>query len=228
MLVDTSISIALPEGTYGRITLHSSLAWKHGVTIGARVIDHNYTGTLKVLLFNQWATTITLQKGDCITQLILEKYNSNLLKEVNQILSTEWESAGFGSVRISYMEPDLVDIYAINLMPMVSEDTIHANMALEYHHKVHMFDPEGPLKQQPCDCLGKDFKIQLDSTKLLPKPSRPYHMNPTEQQDWMVWRDTMLGASMISKAPANMPLLPLSSLYGRKMVPDDQLLTTES
>ena len=94
---------------------------------------------------------MTLQKGDCIAQLIPEKYNSDLLKEVNQISNTERDTAGFGSTGINYMEPDLVDIYAIDLMPTVLEETIHAAMSLEYHHKAHMFNPEGPLKQQPCD-----------------------------------------------------------------------------
>ena len=205
-LIDTSISITLPKGTYGHITPCSGLAWKHGVTVGAGVIDRDYTGTLKVLLFNQGTTTMTLQKGDHIAQLILEKYNSDLLKEVNQIPNTERDTVGFGSMGISYMEPNLVDIYTINLMPMASEETICAALSPEYHHKAHMFDPEGPLKQQPCDRLGKDFKLQLDPTKPLPKPSQPYHMNPVEWQDWMVWRDTMLNASMISKAPANTPL----------------------
>ena len=170
------------------------------------MIYRDYSGMLKVLLFNQGITTMTLQKGDCIAQLILEKYNSDLLKEVNQIPKTERDTAGFGSTGISYMEPDLVEIYAIDLMPMVSEETICAALSLEYHHKAHMFNPKGLLKQQPRDQLGKDFKLQLDPTKPLPKPSRPYHMNPAERQDWMVWRDTMLNAGMISKAPANTPL----------------------
>ena len=170
-LVDTGISIILPEGTYGHIAPHSRLAWKHGVTVGAGVIDRDYTSPLKVLLFNQGTTTMTLQKGDHIAQLIPEKYNSNLLKEVNQIPNTERDTARFGSTGINYMEPKLVDIYAINLMPMASEETICAAMSPEYHHKVHMFDPEGPLKQQLCDQPGKDFELQLDPTKPLPKPS---------------------------------------------------------
>ena len=78
------------------------------------------------------------------------------------------------------MEPDLVEIYTIDLMPTASEETIHAALSLEYHHKAHMFNPEGLLKQQPHNRLGKDFELQLDPTKPLPKPSHPYHMNPAE------------------------------------------------
>ena len=150
-LVDTRISIALLEGTYGRIALRSGLAWKHGVTVGAGVIDRGYTGMLKVLLFNQGTTTVTLQKGDCIAQLVPEKYNSNTLKEVNQITDMERGTGGFSSTGVNFMEPDLVEIYAIDLMPTATEETICAALSPEYHHKVHMFDPEGPLKQQPCN-----------------------------------------------------------------------------
>ena len=179
-LVDTGISITLPKGTYSCIAPWSGLAWKHGVTVGAGVIDRDYTGTLKVLLFNQGTTTMTLQKGDCIAQLILEKYNGNMLKDVHQIPRMERDGAGFGSTGVHYMEPDLVEIYAIDLMPTASEETICTTLSPEYHHKAHMFDSEGPLKQQPCDRLSKDFELQLDPTKPLPKPSCPYHMNPAE------------------------------------------------
>ena len=148
-LVDTGISIALPEGTYGCIAPQSGLAWKHGVTVGTGVIDRDYTRMLRVLLFNQGTTTVTLQKGDRIAQLIPEKYNSDPLKEVNQITDMERGTMGFGSTGANFMEPDLIEIYAIDLLPVVSEETICAALSLEYHHKAHMFDLEGPLKQQP-------------------------------------------------------------------------------
>ena len=38
-LIATGISIQLPEGRYGRIAPHSGLALKHGISVGAGVID---------------------------------------------------------------------------------------------------------------------------------------------------------------------------------------------
>ena len=55
-IVGTGVSIGLPEGTYGRIAPRSGLAVRHGINIGAGVIDADYTGELKVLLLNQGAT----------------------------------------------------------------------------------------------------------------------------------------------------------------------------
>jgi len=51
-LVATGLVVAVPEGTYGRVAPRSGLAWKHFIDVGAGVIDADYRGELKVLLFN--------------------------------------------------------------------------------------------------------------------------------------------------------------------------------
>jgi len=61
-LVDTGISIQLPERTYGHIAPRSGLAWKKGLNVGAGVIDRDYTGIIKVLLFNHGMEQVTLEK----------------------------------------------------------------------------------------------------------------------------------------------------------------------
>ena len=43
-LVQTGICIAVPEENYGRIAPRSGLALKHGIHIGAGVIDSDYRG----------------------------------------------------------------------------------------------------------------------------------------------------------------------------------------
>ena len=44
-IVKTGISVALPDGCYGRIAPRSGLAAKHHIDIGAGVIDKDYRGT---------------------------------------------------------------------------------------------------------------------------------------------------------------------------------------
>lgn len=51
-LVSTQIAIAVPAGTYGRIAPRSGLAAKHGINVGAGVVDADYRGEVKVVLFN--------------------------------------------------------------------------------------------------------------------------------------------------------------------------------
>ena len=51
-LVKTDLAIAVPSGTYGRVAPRSGLAAKNFIDTGAGVIDEDYRGELKVLLFN--------------------------------------------------------------------------------------------------------------------------------------------------------------------------------
>jgi dUTP pyrophosphatase len=52
VIVPTDISIALPEGTYGRVAPRSGLAVKHFLDVGAGVVDSDYRGPLGVVMFN--------------------------------------------------------------------------------------------------------------------------------------------------------------------------------
>lgn len=51
-LVKTDLSIAIPTGTYARVAPRSGLAVKHGIDVGAGVVDEDYRGPLGVVLFN--------------------------------------------------------------------------------------------------------------------------------------------------------------------------------
>ena len=88
-MVKTDISVAVPEGTYGRVAPRSGLALKNFIDVGAGVVDADYRGPLGVVLFNFSETDFTgnfavlngflhyfciiVNKGDRIAQLILEK-----------------------------------------------------------------------------------------------------------------------------------------------------------
>ncbi len=50
--MSTGLAVAVPPGTYGRVAPRSGLAFKHFIDTGAGVIDEDYRGELKVLLFN--------------------------------------------------------------------------------------------------------------------------------------------------------------------------------
>jgi dUTP pyrophosphatase len=47
-----------PKGTYIRIAPRSGLAFKHMIQVGAGVIDPDYIGEIKVLLFNHGQETL--------------------------------------------------------------------------------------------------------------------------------------------------------------------------
>ena len=98
-LVATDISIIVPEGTYGRVAPRSGLAVKHGISTGAGVIDADYRGEVKVVLFNHSQKDFEIAEGDRIAQLVLEKI---VLAEIEQITAEQLEATdrgegGFGS-----------------------------------------------------------------------------------------------------------------------------------
>jgi dUTP pyrophosphatase len=64
----------------GRIAPRSGLASKHFIDTGAGVIDADYRGQVKVLLFNHAETDFKVKVGDRIAQLVLERVCSPTLK----------------------------------------------------------------------------------------------------------------------------------------------------
>lgn len=73
VMVDTDISIAVPANTYGRVAPRSGLASKHSIDTGAGVIDSDYRGPVKVLLFNLSDVDFEVKVGERIAQLIVER-----------------------------------------------------------------------------------------------------------------------------------------------------------
>ncbi|ESZ98329.1 deoxyuridine 5'-triphosphate nucleotidohydrolase [Sclerotinia borealis F-4128] len=96
-LVDTDISMAVPDGTYGRIAPRSGLASKHMIDTGAGVIDSDYRGQVKVLLFNHGEKDFEVKEGDRVAQLILERIYTPEVTEVLVLEESVRGEGGFGS-----------------------------------------------------------------------------------------------------------------------------------
>nr|CAD2142084.1 unnamed protein product [Meloidogyne enterolobii] len=84
-LVSTGLQIALPKGYYGRIAPCSGLASKNFVDVSAGVIDTDYRGELKVLLFNFSDSDFKISVGDRIAQLVCTAYIKPKLVEVTNL-----------------------------------------------------------------------------------------------------------------------------------------------
>ena len=63
-IVPTDITVATPEGTYGRITPRTGLAAKHHLAVRAGVIDADYRGNVRVVMFNHGNLDFHVSKGD--------------------------------------------------------------------------------------------------------------------------------------------------------------------
>ena len=85
MVISMDLVIAVPKGTYGWIAPYSGLAAKHYIQVGAGVIDHDYRGHIKVVLFNHSTMPFQFEKGDRIAQLILEKIDQSKAVKVRNL-----------------------------------------------------------------------------------------------------------------------------------------------
>jgi dUTP pyrophosphatase len=96
-LVLTGLMIELPKGHYGRIAPRSGLASKFSIDVGAGVIDEDFRGEIKVLLFNFSDTAFEIKVGDPIAQIICERYTRPILCEASTLSETTRGDKGFGS-----------------------------------------------------------------------------------------------------------------------------------
>ncbi len=99
-VVSTGISLELPPGVYGRVAPRSGLAVKHGLQVGAGVVDPDYTGEVKVVLFNHDKNPYVIKPGYRIAQLVLERFEFAEIEEVTELGETERGQGGFGSTGV--------------------------------------------------------------------------------------------------------------------------------
>ncbi|ABM45764.1 dUTPase [Spodoptera frugiperda multiple nucleopolyhedrovirus] len=97
IIIDTEVSIQLPEGTYAQIASRSGNAVKYEVVVLAGVIDNDYRGSIKVLLRNLGKKNRQFQRGDRIAQLIINNYYKFSWEQVDELCDTDRGEQGFGS-----------------------------------------------------------------------------------------------------------------------------------
>jgi deoxyuridine 5'-triphosphate nucleotidohydrolase len=67
------------------------------IDTGAGVIDPDYRGQVKVLLFNHGAEDFQVKEGDRVAQLILERCVCPPIVEIGELVETARGVGGFGS-----------------------------------------------------------------------------------------------------------------------------------
>ena len=96
-LARTGLSVAIPEGFYGRVAPRSGLAVKQGLDVLAGVIDSDYRGELLCLLYNTGDTTVMLPATTKICQLIIEQIATPEAAWSDVLSETARGAGGFGS-----------------------------------------------------------------------------------------------------------------------------------
>lgn len=96
-MISTGLAIAVPPGTYGRVAPRSGLASKHFLDTGAGVIDADYRGEVKVLLFNFSDVDYEVKVGERVAQLVLERIVTPEVQVVEKLEESVRGAGGFGS-----------------------------------------------------------------------------------------------------------------------------------
>lgn len=97
--VPTGLRVAIPAGWVGLVHPRSGLARRHGVTVANApgTIDAGYRGELQVLLINLGPEPVSLDRGDRIAQLLLQRVGHASVVAVDELDDSVRGTGGFGS-----------------------------------------------------------------------------------------------------------------------------------
>ncbi|GAA3852047.1 dUTP diphosphatase [Saccharothrix violaceirubra] len=99
-VVGTGIAIALPEGYAAFVHPRSGLAAKVGLSVvnTPGTIDAGYRGEIRVCLVNHdLRAPVVLARGDRIAQLVVQKVEHAVFREVDGLPDSERGAGGYGS-----------------------------------------------------------------------------------------------------------------------------------
>lgn len=102
VLVPTGIKIALPIGYEVQVRPRSGMALKHGITCANTpgTVDADYRGDVGVILINLSDKPFTINDGDRIAQMVVNKYERIEWEPVTELSETERGEGGFGHTGI--------------------------------------------------------------------------------------------------------------------------------
>jgi dUTP pyrophosphatase len=99
-VVGTGVCIALPAGYAAFVHPRSGLAARHGVTIvnAPGTVDAGYRGEIKVILLNTDVEhPVQFRRGDRIAQLVIQKVERPVFREVTTLPGSQRGAGGHGS-----------------------------------------------------------------------------------------------------------------------------------
>lgn len=101
-LIPTGICLELPIGYEAQIRPRSGLALKHGISLvnSPGTIDWDYRGEIKVIIINHGTEEFSINRGDRIAQMVINKVEIPIIEIVQEVQATNRLDEGFGSTGI--------------------------------------------------------------------------------------------------------------------------------
>lgn len=94
--IDTGVHVQIPRGYVGLVLSKSGLNFRHSVKSDG-VIDADYTGSIRVKLYNHSHCAVSIQKHQKISQLVILPIITPELELADSFEATERGEGGFGS-----------------------------------------------------------------------------------------------------------------------------------
>lgn len=95
--VSLGLALEIPEGYVGLIWDKSGLSHRYGIKSFGGVIDSNYRGEVHVGVMNLSNKFFSFEKGHKIAQLLIQKVETVIWEEVDELSETDRGQSGFGS-----------------------------------------------------------------------------------------------------------------------------------
>lgn len=97
--IPTGIALEVPKGCAGLIYARSSMGVKRGLAPANKVgvIDSDYRGEIRVVLFNHGKTLQTVESGERVAQFVITPVLTPGFEEVDELTDTDRGTGGFGS-----------------------------------------------------------------------------------------------------------------------------------
>jgi dUTP pyrophosphatase len=96
-IINTGISIQMPDHLAGLIWPRSGLSVKKGIDVLAGVVDAGYRGEIMVCLYNTDFNAVEINRGDRIAQIIFQEVPNVNLNVLESLDSSQRGEKRFGS-----------------------------------------------------------------------------------------------------------------------------------
>ena len=97
MGIRTGLALAIPDGYVGLVWDKSGLSFKQGLKTLGGVIDSGYRGEVMVGIINLGDAPYTIEAGQKIAQLLIQKIEQPRIIEVTELPESDRGAKGFGS-----------------------------------------------------------------------------------------------------------------------------------
>ena len=191
--MDQQVEVWMMVGNHSEtLTFDVAPLGKHNVVLGLPWLQrHNLT--------IQWMSGKITFTSDYCEEHCLAQPASTFLNQQPIVPQVTVESEVSELVVEPLLEQE-IDLFAVEIPEHL--ELVTKQIPKPYHVKINVFDGQKAVNMLPLLCgPDVDFAIELDKTKPLPKPSRPYHMNQEERAECRRLLDEGLESGLME--PAN-------------------------